>query len=40
MAVAGRNFEVIAAYAPKHTPSVALGDAAVTVVKQFEGLEL
>lgn len=39
MAVARRNFEVVAAYAPTHTPRVILGDAAATVVKQFERFE-
>lgn len=39
MAIARCNFEVVAAYAPMHTPSVALGDSAARVVKKFERFE-
>jgi hypothetical protein len=38
MAVAGRHFEVVAVYSPKHAQEVVSGPAATTVVKHVEGV--
>jgi hypothetical protein len=38
IAVAGRHFEVVAVYSPKHAPEVVSGPSATMIVKHVEGL--